>query len=435
MADNVNSELLTTIRLVLISVRRSLELRLTARTQSESPDSAVLKDFLLAVESARLTFMAADRRPPHQASFDSVEPHLVATIRELNGIMAEERYTPILKRAFRMGFSAGTRDQSPKGLMPGFEGKEMSIGDALSRLLEYASEYGPPPSSSPAVRDLFELRSIVPKQKIAPAQFEVKESRVVIARRTSPHDEDDKNNIASAKAELQRNNQRIIQELERSNCDRRLLENVQELQKLLNDDTDAIKIGLANLGCEVMSAAFEHELPTAVASMLKSHTRGVNLFVGQFPEWNKFLENAASVHIEASDVGAIKTASDTVIAELRGRPDLIDPEVPRTLSHLNELLRTPSAAGKRAAFAVLRSVENLISVIYTFGAEFAEKLASKTVDHASTVASKLLVRSLLALALAGAASIGPFAGKVSEMKWLQTASEIVKKQIQKLADE
>jgi hypothetical protein len=140
-------------------------------------------------------------------------------------------------------------------------------------------------------RELFQLQAIVPAQKIAPAQFEIRDSRLTVRRNVSRSKDEDRQNIQSAKSELQQAGDRIIRELQRSNCDKRLLENIQRLQEQLLDETDAIKIGLTNLSCEFMCSAFDHELPSAVSSMLKAHTRGVQLYVGQFPEWNKFLEN------------------------------------------------------------------------------------------------------------------------------------------------
>jgi len=50
-------------------------------------------------------------------------------------------------------------------------------------------------------------------------------------------------------------------------------------------------------------------------------------------------------------------------------------------------------------------------------------------------ASRVIVITLLTIALGGAASIGPIASKVPEMTWLQTAAEMVKKQLEKMVAE
>ena len=64
-----------------------------------------------------------------------------------------------------------------------------------------------------------------------------------------------------------------------------------------------------------------------------------------------------------------------------------------------------------------------------------QKTVSKTIDSASTTTSRIIVITLLTLALGSATSIGPIASKVPEMNWMKTATEIVKKQLEKMASE
>ena len=83
----------------------------------------------------------------------------------------------------------------------------------------------------------------------------------------------------------------------------------------------------------------------------------------------------------------------------------------------------------------MRSIENLVSKVFSYGADFLEQTTTKTVNALSSAASKLVVIGLLTLALGGATSIGGVAGKINEMAWLKNAVEIVQKQIDKLAKE
>jgi hypothetical protein len=78
-------------------------------------------------------------------------------------------------------------------------------------------------------------------------------------------------------------------------------------------------------------------------------------------------------------------------------------------------------------------MENLISVIFKAGAEFGQKTLSKTVDLGSSVASKVLVAAMLTLALTSATFIGPVATKVPEMSWLRAASDIVRRELDRIA--
>jgi hypothetical protein len=425
-------DLIRVVQTVLVSLRRTLEAPFEAQLRQKEREGADLfREILRDLESARLS-IAPLRARPMPATQSGTITYLSALSRELTRMIENPEYSGVLKSVrYR-------RQLDPGSTRPGIRVHDIDAPTAhaaITTLIDLITAFAVPPGSASAQRDLFKLQAIVPAQKIAPAQFEIKESRLTVRKNVSKSKEEDQRNIASAKAELQQTGERIIRELERSNCDRRLLENIQRLQGQLADDIDAVKVGLANLSCEFMCAAFDSELPSAVSSMLKAHTRGVQLFVGQFPEWNKFLENAAASHLEAADITQLQSASAQLVESLKARPDVIDPEVPRTLAYLTQMLENPSASRKRAAFAVLRSVENLISLIFNYGADFVQKTISKTIDSLSTTASQVIVVTLLTLALGSATAIGPVASKVPEMHWMQTAAEIVKKQLEQMTGE
>jgi hypothetical protein len=429
-----NRDFIRFVQTVLISLRRTLDMPFEAMMRQKEDDGArLLRSIIMDLESARLLIapLRSVREPPRE-----ILGPLSSLSRELTRVVENREYVRILRtlKYRRVPDGIPTRTQPrPLPRVPDLDVPHALA--AIEALIERITDFAAPSSGSAVQRELFQLRSIIPAQKIAPAQFEIRNDRLTVKKHTSNAQEEDKGGIESARSQLQKNGDKIIEELERSNCDRRLLSNIQHLQAQLVDETDAIKIGLTNLSCEFMCSAFDHELPSAVSSMLKAHTRGIQLFVGQFPEWNRFLENAATAHLENNDVEALRVASEQLVGTLRSKPDVVDPEVPRTLAYLTQLLENPGITGKRAAFAVLRSMENLISLVFNYGAEFGQKTISKTIDSASSAASKMIVMTLLTIALGGAASIGPIASKVPEMTWLQTASEIVRKQLEKMLSE
>lgn len=420
-------DFIRTVQTVLISLRRTLEVPFEAQLRQKEHDGADLfREILRDLESARLSIAPLRGRAMAEIQSGTIT-YLSSLSRELTRMIENPEYSRVLRsvRYRRQPDPGPARTRIP-------DIDATTAHAAIVTLIDGIATFAVPTGSPAIQRELFKLQAIVPAQKIAPAQFEIRESRLTVRKSVSRSKDEDQRNIASAKAELQQTGDRIIRELQQSNCDRRLLDNIQRVQDQLADETDAIKIGLTNLSCEFMCQAFDNELPSAVSSMLKAHTRGVQLFVGQFPEWNKFLENAAASHLETADVAQLQSASAQLVESLRGRPDVVDPEVPRTLAYLTQMLENPSAAGKRAAFAVLRSVENLISLIFNYGADFIQKTISKTIDGLSTTASRIIVVTLLTLALGSAAAIGPIASKVPEMQWMQTATEIVKKQLEQM---
>lgn len=280
--------------------------------------------------------------------------------------------------------------------------------------------------------NLNRLTHVVPKnQAIAPVQFDIVDNRLVLIPQPAMVGPGDKANVEAAREELLARSEQIIEQLSSSNCDQRLLENVKDLQGKLTKGGDIIRLGLASIGCSIMTEQFRPELPDAVYAMLKAQTVGVGMYVGQFPEWQRFSEQAASAEFSDADVSAISKAAAAVAIELRAKPPIADPEVPRTLEALNELIRDPAKATKRAAFAVWRSLENLVIKVFGYGAELLDKTVTKSIDKLSTVGANAVV-ALMSAALAGAILMTPVASHIPASSWIGEASKIVKSQIRRL---
>ncbi|MCG2642573.1 MULTISPECIES: hypothetical protein [Bradyrhizobium] len=414
-------EILRVARSVLNGIRVSLEAPYAAQHRQKTAYAAVYKTLMLELESLRLPLTAAGR--------NHLEPEDPLTLaKELAQLRQRSEFGDILRSVtFRMG--SGDPHAKPQDRFYGRFTGSIKVADAILMLEDLLLE-GVDLDDVP-IGNVSVLRGIVPDQKIAPVQFDIIDNVIVVVHKKSLPRDADLKNIEAAKAELSRSGEKIIAELQQSNCDKRLLSSVQELQGQFRGEIDAISVGLKNIGCEAMFAAFESELPVAVSSMLLAYTRGVQMFVGQFPEWTIFVENAAAADLGKSDIDQLRVASASVVQQLSAQPDLVSPEVPRTLAFLTELLGSPTEAGKRAAFALMRSVENLVSRAFGYGTSFLERTADKTIDQASTAASKIIVGMLL-LGVGSAVAVGPISSKIPDMNWMKAASEIVKKQLSEI---
>jgi hypothetical protein len=365
---------------MLDSIQASLERRYAVEKQNSTAEAELLKQVLSQLAPVSVRFLATIDRSETVERHSEVERDQarLGLSNALKKIIYDLKYSAMLARTpflFSEGIDPYKLSDLPISVLDAFASVERNLSDSV---------WFPEP--------LFEmaptLRQIVPRQKIAPVQFQISNSKIVVSDRKSLLRKADSPNIEAAKAELQRNGDKIISELLLSNCDRRLLASVQELQAQFQGEIDAIKIGLMNIGCEMMCNSSEAELPVTVAAMLRAHTRGVQMFVGQFPEWARFVENAAEADLDQADITSLKAASQTLVEAMKKQPELVDPAVPRTIAYLSEMLDSPTKAGKRAAFAVLRSLENLVSRVFGYGAEFLEKTAEKSVDKASTAAGR-----------------------------------------------
>ena len=308
----------------------------------------------------------------------------------------------------------------------------LSIIEALVRFRNYIEEAVIPTLDVQGVQPFEELERIVPRQQVAPVQFDIVSSRIVVVTPSPKSAEEDKSNIQSALEHIRGGGEQLISNLENSNCDKRLLDSVKELQSQLVSDGNIVKIGLTNMACGVMSTQFQSELPDAVVAMFTSYSASVSLYVAQFPEWEKFTQKAAAIALDDDDIAEVRVAADEIIEVLTDHPALADPEVPRTIAFVRELMMSPGVSSKRAAFAMSRTIENLVSGILRHSVDFFTKTAERTVEMGATAASKVII-GLLGIALVGASEIGPAAVRAGA-PWVKQAAEIVQKQIDKMVE-
>jgi hypothetical protein len=159
------------------------------------------------------------------------------------------------------------------------------------------------------------------------------------------------------------------------------------------------------------------------------------MYVGQFPEWHRFAEQAAATSLSDGDVRVIANSAADLANLLQLRPEIADPEVPRTIVALNALIRDPARATKKAAFAVLRTMENLVASAFRYGVEFLDETARLTSRDMAKAVSKALVIGVLSVALASATELMPVAVKLGEAAWMKSAAEIVERQIKHLEEQ
>jgi hypothetical protein len=427
-SPTIESDLVRGIRSMLQTMRWSMERPYQSLTRHGDAEGAhAFKRILLAIEAVRISFS-----PKWEPNRPIIREHAIGLLGELRALLANNEFRRYA-RSTPFQLVPGAMNDRQRYLPFDVRMLERkTVEDAAKLLVErLEAEIGLARGENLKL-DMNELRRVVPDQKIAPVQFQIRNERLALLHQKSRADDEDCHNVEVAKQELESAGKRILNELERSNCDKRLIDSVRRLQEQLKADSNIVTIGLSNLTCEAMCHAFEHELPDAVGAMLRAHTRGVELYVGQFPEWHRFVENAASVQLDQNDVNALSSTAAQLVAKLEGQPELAEPEVPETIKRINELLKNPAKAGKRAAFAMLRTLENLISQAFSHGADLLEDSIAQAKQKVSSTIGRAAAVLLLAIALESAIAISPVAGKVAEAQWLRSAIELIQKHIHDL---
>lgn len=271
------------------------------------------------------------------------------------------------------------------------------------------------------------IRELVPdRQNIGPLYFQVRSGKLALLPVFDSAYEDCEEVAVQARAQLITSGERIIEQFNSSNFDPRLLKVISELQDRLVSEDGVVRLGLSNLACEVMIDSLRAELPDAFSAMLQAQVIGIRMYVAQYPEWRKFTEQAVQIEMSVEHAPALSHAISQLTDKLESIPDVVDPEVPRTLRALLALIADPRATSKRALFAVWRSVENFAIVVFNYCAEFIELTSQEIKNRGSRLAGKAIAFTLLFGVLAGATELVPLATLVPEASWLPRVVELVK---------
>lgn len=404
---------------VILSARSSVNTPFRFSRNRLLDDRLDFKTIMLRFESLRLDAMAV--RP--NRSGEVLEGGIEVLRAGIAGLVDDEAFRDFARNLrFR---PSPARQRLPDV----YREADFNVLDALLLTLSRISQLSAPQSSNSANTA---LRQVVPVQRLAPAMFDIADGKLVVVRQPATADPEDDRSINGARAGLLKTGQKIIDALDRSNCDPRVIEGFKDLQNLLLEEDNIIQLALMNLGVNRVCKGVAGELPDVLVGAIEGHTTAIGMYVAQFPEWRRFSENAASIDLTPSDIGDIGNAAQSIITKFEETPDIADDEVPRTIIALRALISDPKRASTRAAFAVLRTIENLVSRVYTLGADLLEQTAAKTVSGLSTATSTAIVGGLMALALGATVSLGGVTTKVAEAAWMKTAAEIVKRQIETL---
>jgi hypothetical protein len=437
--EMIPREVVSEISRVLSSMRSSLDFYISSSREGSEASlwHKEIREAYFQFESLRLDFRSRTQRSSrsHFANADAVDELKMGLSRFYDTVKVPGLFERVKLRTSPFP----PRSSRPTELHPALYERQLSLPDAIGYLIEsldhlhfhdqFTLEEVDPPQ--PAF-DGAAIHRVVPKeQNPAPLTFDIVDEKLKLVPQKPTLLEEDGGNAQSAKETLIESGSAILNELERSNCDRRLFENIKDLQKQLEAETDIIRLGLANIGADIMCGTFAAELPDAVSAMLKAHNVGISMYVSQFIEWQKFTEKAALTEIGSDDVAAIHQATAKVIAELNAQPDLADPEVPKSLAALNLMIADPRGSSKRAAFAVLRSMENLVIKVFNHGADFLGRTVEKSIEKGSSLAASAVI-ALMTIGLAGAMGLLPIAAHLSNSSWISKAIDVVQRQMGKI---
>jgi hypothetical protein len=432
MPDRQPQTLSLNVMRVMANIRSSLDVANTTANVNVRPASH-LQDAYLQFEAVRIRFRQ-NSRSSSLRSAANVYSRILTLQQDLATLTKDVKFASLTSTVQYRAMPP----QQEEGWMlhPALETRGISVFEAVTLLLQSIGGVRNP-SASANQAELFEtvqqLDNILPaSQGVAPLQFNIVGGRLSLKRQRATPANDDIANIEEAKSQLESDGNRILGFLDQSNCDRRIIESVQDLQNQLKSGKDIVRLGLTSIGCDILCDKMEQEIPDAVCALLKAHTVGLSMYVAQFPEWQRFSSQASQIALTEDDVDALKIASEAIIVKLRASPEAADPEVANALSSIKRLTETVGASLRKAAFALWKSIENLAISVFQYGNMVARKTAENVADDLASATSKVIVATLMASALAGIAYLTPISASLPGGSWLTKAAEIVKNQVEQL---
>jgi hypothetical protein len=121
-----------------------------------------------------------------------------------------------------------------------------------------------------------------------------------------------------------------------------------------------------------------------------------------------------------------------LIKSLVSHKEAVANEVPEVIRFLNRMLKEPKVAAKQVAFALIRTIQNLASKVFHYGAAFLDDLITKTSKGSASALSKVAIIGLVGLVVDIAFGLSPIAGKIAEAGWMKEAAELIKAQLELL---
>jgi hypothetical protein len=254
-------------------------------------------------------------------------------------------------------------------------------------------------SSSEATASILEqaprVSKSLPPQQIAPVKFGIENDLLVVVHDVATPDPQDVNIVNSVRQNLLSSGERLIRELCQSQCDRRFIESIEMLQAEVEANQDIIQLGMQTQGCQVTSQTFGEEFPTFHQGLLAAYLMAVMDYVGQFPDWHRFLENAAGARmLEAEMIESLRQVVRDLAGAVKNAPIAV-PEVAEELEWLAEQVSDEGPVTKKKVFAVGQSLQNFAAAFVKWNLELIQKTSGKIQDFTAAGVAAVTVSMIV----------------------------------------
>ncbi|XAZ22172.1 hypothetical protein LVY75_25620 [Sinorhizobium sp. B11] len=233
------------------------------------------------------------------------------------------------------------------------------------------------------------LGTPIPAPKIAPFRFELSGTRVVVSKTYSFPESPDAASVEAALDYLEETAAQLKEWLAGSNSPR-VQQTFEAVVRRLLPGASAIQLGLASEAYRTSVIAAQEELAADLHARLLSFSQAVSDYAAQFPDWQRFSENAAQLSIEDAPVRELAAGFEELGSRLRA----VDPENEDLASTVEEVAswgRIKKLTGK-IKLAIARTWENIL--IPAIG-----RYVRTVVDGIVDIAAEATIATILVLAI------------------------------------
>jgi len=296
------------------------------------------------------------------------------------------------------------------------------LGEELSKLIHEYSLIRDEQTQALELETKEAIRTALPEQKLSPVKFAFEDGILRIQDDIAQALNEDLNIAESSRTAVLEIGEEILDQFLGSNGDPRLANMITELQEALIGSGNIIRCALRRLALEKALPAFEQELAATIYGQIQAYSTGIGLYVSLFPDWQRFIANAADTDVNTYDVGQIYYAGRQMVAALETAGPSVDPEVPRTLNWIFEAIREPRLASKSAIFGAWRTLENLVSKIFGTSLDWI-KAANKGVKLGLTASAGIAALTLVQQVATASTGISPKVAQAMHAGWIPKAAQ------------
>lgn len=254
-----------------------------------------------------------------------------------------------------------------------------------------------------------------PPQVIAPFRYALSDDRVYVLDIPANGTDRDVESIAAARSALIDQARMIAHILLQSNHTM-LIPFYSDLQGRLESATNIIQLGVSNQMCRSVTSGFDEELSSQMMNIFLGHLDSISSYVAQFPEWQRYSQQAAEATISNADFNSLVKTSRLLALSLRGKIN-IDDSVPSSFEQVanwGEMVKSKPSGS--VILAVVSTLSNFVSIVV----REVVKLPGDVLSEARKAVSKAILAAILGVTTVTGLRI---LGALPDYSWVSGALE------------